>query len=834
MSRLRFQRIAWTIAWRDLWTGRRHFAVGLAALAVGVAAMNASRALGGEFSSRLNGDLRQWIAADATVTLRQPPSEEQDGETVKLAREGIELTESLETFSMASSDQAADPVLVSVKSVDARRYPWYGSVELEPHLPLAEALRPDTLVVSRTLADRLAVAPGNRMLLNGVDFRIAAILSREPDGMAAAPHAVPRVMLSSAAFARARIVLQGNAITWRLLFRIPPGSDAGGLKTRLQQAFPDGQVADYRDHGDPRAAAALNAALTYLDLTAWTAFALGSLGVALVIYLHLERRLDTIAAMRVLGGRWGQILAVYLMEIGCLSLAGCAIGVAMAVPLERAFLWMIRGPLPVAALPWRWSQASEGVGLGVLSSLAAMAVPLVAVRTTAPMQVLRRLVEHSPARRRMGRLAAFLCLLGIVALAVWMVRTWQAGATFLFGMSAGGVILWGTGHGLLRLLRWTAGRWNRRLPIAWFHGMMNLSGPGRRGVSRFVALAVGVMVVVASWLGPAEVVRAVEQSVPLPGADLFVYGLGPGQTGPLRELLRADPDVNPRVELLPVIILRLAKVDGAPVPADAPERWVATCSTGTPSGPLSAGRWWRAGAAAPEAVMAKSLAGIIGVAVGGTVEFWADGRAIPARIVGLRRLDAIEEQRGGLVFPCSAFTGLNVSYEAAIKVGNSRAEEVGRMVAARYPNVQAISRRELVAAIQSVAHDAIRILRAVALLILAAGTAILIVMVLAEERTRSREIAILKALGAGPSQVRNGLLAEFAWLGVLAGASGGVMGSLFASLLLSAIFRKTTAAWDLRVVAGATVLGALIAVAAGWASTAGAVRQRTFAILRDE
>jgi len=50
-------------------------------------------------------------------------------------------------------------------------------------------------------------------------------------------------------------------------------------------------------------------------------------------------------------------------------------------------------------------------------------------------------------------------------------------------------------------------------------------------------------------------------------------------------------------------------------------------------------------------------------------------------------------------------------------------------------------------------------------------------MVLAEEKTRTREIAILKALGARPSQVRNGMLAEFAFLGALAGSSGGVMGT---------------------------------------------------------
>jgi putative ABC transport system permease protein len=415
----------------------------------------------------------------------------------------------------------------------------------------------------------------------------------------------------------------------------------------------------------------------------------------------------------------------------------------------------------------------------------------------------------------------------MLGLAGWMVHSWKAGAAFLFGLAAGGLLLLGAGRLLLRLVRAAARRW--RIP-----GIGSLSRPGRRGDTRFVALAVGVMVVTASWLGPAAVVRAIQQSLPLPGADLFVFGLGPGQTAPFVELLAGDPDVRQPVELLPLAVLWLSKVAGVPAPTTAPGRWVAACYDTTPSGPLAAGRWWQAGAAEPETVVSESLAGTLGASVGQTLEFFSNGRAIRARIVGLRRLDAVEELRAGLVFPCTAFAGLSVFYEAGISVKNGRVEAVRRLVGDRFPSVPAIDRREIAAAIESVAHDALWILRAVALLILAAGSAVLILMVLAEEKTRTREIAILKALGARPAQVRNALLAEFAWLGALAGAGGGVMGSAFATLLLSVVFRKVAPAWDAKVLAGAILLGMLTAVGAGWASSARMVRQKPLAILRDE
>ncbi len=752
--------------------------------------MNAARALGSEFSRRLNGDLRQWIAADAAVTLPQAPSEEQRGEMLRLAREGIAASESLEAYTMASSDQAADPVLVSVRGVDPRTYPWYGEVALEPREPLASALQPDTAVVSRSLAERLAVEPGSHILLNGVDFRIAAVLTAEPDRLASAPNPYPRVMLSDAAFARTRIVSQGNAVTWRLLFRGPASKD------RLQSIFPEGHVTDHRDNQDPLAAA-LAAALTYLDLTAWTALALGSLGVALVIYLHIEQRLDTVAILKVLGGRGSQILLIYLLETAAMSLAGCAVGVALAIPLERVFLLAVKDQLPFAvALAWRWRQAAEAAGLGMLSSLLATAVPLLAVRSMAPLPVLRRHVARLAGRGR----AALLPLVGMAGLALWMVHSWKAGAAFLFGLAAGGLILMALGRVVLRR-------------------------PGRRGAVRFAALALSIMVIAASWLGPATVVRVIEQSMPLPGADLFVLDLGPGQIAPLMELLRQDPDVMPPVDLLPSVALRRA---------DAPGRWIATCSSTTPKGALSEGRWWQPGAAVPEAVMAESLAATLGAKVGQTLAFVAGGKAFPARIVGLRRLDAIEERRGGLVFPCTAFAGLPTVYEAGIAVRFARADAVRRTIAGRYPGVAVISRTELAAAFEAVAHDAIAILRAATLLILAAGTAILVVMVLAEEKIRSREIAILKALGARPGQVRNRLLGEFAWLGALAGAAGGAMGCLFAGLLLSVIFRKAAWAWDGKVLVGAILLGVVTSAAAGWAASVRTLRQKPLLILRNE
>ena len=114
----------------------------MAALALGVGAMNAARALGSEFSRRLNGDLRQWIAADAAVTLPQAPSEEQRGEMLRLAARASPPANRSRRIPWLRRTRRPTRCWCRFAALTLRTYPWYGEVALEPREPLASALHP--------------------------------------------------------------------------------------------------------------------------------------------------------------------------------------------------------------------------------------------------------------------------------------------------------------------------------------------------------------------------------------------------------------------------------------------------------------------------------------------------------------------------------------------------------------------------------------------------------------------------------------------------------------------------------------------------------------------
>jgi len=145
-----------------------------------------------------------------------------------------------------------------------------------------------------------------------------------------------------------------------------------------------------------------------------------------------------------------------------------------------------------------------------------------------------------------------------------------------------------------------------------------------------------------------------------------------------------------------------------------------------------------------------------------------------------------------------------------------------------------ISRRDLIATYESVARDAASILRLIAWMLLASGVVITVAIVAAEEQTRGDEIAVRKALGARPWQIRSALLSEFGLLGALAGVLGGIAGSALATLLLSLMFRRLVIAWSIPALASAIALGAALAAISGVVGSAGTLRRRPMPLLRDE
>ena len=111
---------------------------------------------------------------------------------------------------MVSSTESPTPVLVTLKAVDPAVFPFYGKLEITPAGTLKDRLQADTVVLSDDARARLKVDPGEHVRIGGLDFRVAGIVTVEPDRMSGSFTVGPRVMLSREALDRTGLLRFGQ------------------------------------------------------------------------------------------------------------------------------------------------------------------------------------------------------------------------------------------------------------------------------------------------------------------------------------------------------------------------------------------------------------------------------------------------------------------------------------------------------------------------------------------------------------------------------------------------------------------------------------------------
>ena len=159
------------IALRDLKSSWRKFLFVVLAVAAGVGALTGVRGFSESFREMLSREARTLIASDVFVRIFAQPTPEQSRVVASLRDRGVWVTLVTETVSMVASEPVPEPVLVTLKSVDPKVYPFYGAVELASGGRLADRLNDHSVVVSDDLLLRLQVKPGDDVRIGEAGIR---------------------------------------------------------------------------------------------------------------------------------------------------------------------------------------------------------------------------------------------------------------------------------------------------------------------------------------------------------------------------------------------------------------------------------------------------------------------------------------------------------------------------------------------------------------------------------------------------------------------------------------------------------------------------------------
>ena len=847
-----FLRTASRIAARDLRASPAKFLFVTAAVAIGVAALTGVKGFGFAFRGMLLSNAKQLIAADLQGQTWNDPNPEQLKKLQALAAQNGRLTRVTETVSMARPQnkfgQTSVPQMVSVKGVDPRVYPFYGDFELEPSRPLASLLADDhSVIVTPELMLRMGVKHGDFIRLGGQDFRIAGTIVTEPDRLASGFGPGMRVMMNRAALERTGLIQFGSRSAQRFLFRLKPDANLDAVRSRLKSIVPRVHITDYRE-GSPTVGRAIDNTTTFLSLISLIALIVGSLGVAVAMYSHLQQRMDTIAIFKALGARSNQVISVYLMQTLWIGLAGGVLGVAIGALVQRSFPALIQeffNLLP--AVPWDWSFSIQGILVGILATLLFTLTPLLSVRNIRPSLVFRRdMPDGATASRRFFRehfmviAGAIAMVAGFTAIAAWLSGSWRMGSYFVAGLAISVGLLLTIAAALLAILKRAIRSFGSTLPPWLRHGVANLYRPGSQARSVLVALGVGVMFTLATYLLQNTVLRQVRGEGPKREGNLFLLDVR--NTQGVSKLIEGQPGVTGKLQLVGYIVSRMLSKNGIPTEAlplsrrrkdQAQVIRINTAEAVPKDLEVRQGKWWPADSKTPQLAVSEQAAHDFNLALGDRLEFQVAGRTMVAPLVAIFRRSERSPVRYDLVFPRSSLQGLPVVYYGAAHVDPKYIPEVEKKLFEKFPTVTVMNLADILTRVQQAIDQVALVVRFLAGFAIFAGIVILSSSVAGTRYRRIREVAILKTLGGTRGRIRGIFSVEFTILGLVAGLIGGLLANLFTRIVAER-FLGGSFDFDALSILAAMLGTAILANIGGWLASFRILDQRPLQVLRGE
>ena len=815
-----FWRLGWRSLWRDLRSGELRLLIVAVTLAV------ASLTAVGFFADRLKGGLQrdalQLLGGDAVLRSDNPTP----AVFIEKARSlGLDVVQTMTfpTMGRAPEAQGGATKLVALKVVEAG-YPLRGKLRLAdqpggPETVVQAIPMPGEAWVDAGVLDAIGLKIGDTLLLGDAQLRLAKIIVNEPDRGAGFMSFSPRIMINRADVDATGLVQPASRLTYRMAIageKAPVKSFVTWAEKELENREVRGAQLDSLQGGRPELGQTLARAEKFLNLVALLAALLSAVAVALAARGFAANHLDDCAMLRVLGVSQRTIALSYAFEFIAIGLMASGLGVAAGFSVHYVFVALLAG-LVNAALPAAtvWP-VLFGMGMGLTLLLAFGLPPVLQLAQVPPLRVIRRDVGGlKPAS--VGVLG-----LGVVGFATLLLAAssdLKLGLIAVGGFAGAVVVFASLSWLAVKALRasvneTTAPRW---LVLA----TRQISARPAYTVVQVSALAVGLLALVLLVLLRTDLISSWRQATPKDAPNRFVINVMPDQGDAFTQALR-DGGVQ-KFDWFPMIRGRLVAINGQEV---LPEQYdddrakrlidrefnLSNSAVKPEQNEVVAGRWVEEepGAISVEQGIAETL----GLKLGDSLKFDIGGVPVESKITSLRKVDWGSMRANFFVmYPVQLLPDVPTTYMSAFKAPDTAGFD--NALVRSFPNITTVDMTATIAQVQRVLDQVIRAVEFLFAFTLAAGLVVLFAAVTATREERAREFAIMRAVGAKSSLLRQVQRAELLGVGLLAGFLASLVATAVGWALAKYVFEF---AWtvSLWVPLFGSISGALLAWAAGW------------------
>ena len=422
------------------------------------------------------------------------------------------------------------------------------------------------MVADPIVLDRLGLHPGDTARLGNASFTVRAALIAAPDRVASPVILGSPVLIDAAALPQTGLVVPGSLVSYALRVLLPDPSAGPATASSIRHAFPnEGWRIRGPNDAAPGVGRFIDQTSQFLTLVGLTALLVGGIGVANGVRAWLAARTRSIATLRCLGASSGLILAVCLIQVMALAVAGIVVGLVAGAAAPIVAMGWLRSVLPVPPVSGVYPvPLALAAGFGVLTAISFALWPLGRAARIPGAALFRDALLPERVRPERRVIAANVLLAAsLVALAIITAEDRRFGLWFcaaalvtLVVYRLGGLALM-RGAGFLRPRLLALGSPSARL------GLGNLHRPGAATPLMLVSVGLGLSTLAAVALIQGNVQQDILREIPADAPSFYSVDIQPAQLDRFDALVRASPGVE-LVEQVPTLRARIVAVNGVP------------------------------------------------------------------------------------------------------------------------------------------------------------------------------------------------------------------------------------------------------------------------------
>jgi len=776
------------LALRDLRGGLSGLGLLWLCLAVAIAGLASVTSLASSVDRAIADNGRQLLGGDLMLSVAQRPADSEE----KAAIEALgPSSKSIVTRAMLVTNGGGS-LLSELSGVDSA-WPLAGKVDWA-----AGSKRPAgaEIAIGREIAERLELRLGDRLRVGRATYRVSGIINKAPgaSGFALAPPS----LMDEAGLSMSGLIQPGSISSTGYRIILPNNVDAESAGKAFQRKFPEG---GWRSVAREEAGAGTRRFIDRLGqmllLVALSALAIGGLGMSSAAAAFAASRRPSIAILKLVGATRRTVDTMLLAEIGLISATAILVGLGIGAAAPALIGKLTEGLLPVTPDTGpQWLALGEAALFGVLITFAASWRMVANAGETRPARLLRGDVGNGePLRWRTFLLpAAALALAAAIAIG-------SASDPMFAAIGVGSIALLCGLFAVIGVLVRRVARGAKHLggPVTRL-GIAALDRPGAATGRLAVSLGLGLTLLITLAGTASSVLAEIGTSIPKRAPALFLVDIPRAEEPQFRRMANREVP-GAEVRLVPSLRGPVTAVNGVRVAEmkDIPEgAWILRGDRGLtfsrdlpPANRLVAGNWGpKDYHGAPLVSIDVDAATALGLKVGDRLTVSILGRPIEAKIASFREIDWRSFGFNfAIIFAPGALEAAPYTMMATVAPAAGRSTaSLERRLTRELPMVSAIRVSDVVAEVKTLLESidgAVRIATGFAIVM---GMIVLAGSVVATRRQRSREIVLLRLVGATRGEVARSQLVEFLGLSSAVSLAAFLAGIIASNLVVVQIF----------------------------------------------